>query len=223
MEDYAEARAHMVASQVHPNDVTDPRLLDAMREMPREAFVPARLKSVAYIDEDLPLTEPGDGAPRYLMEPMPFARLVHLARVKPGDLVLDVGCATGYSSAILSRLADSVVALESDETLAARANEILPELEIGNVAVVTGPLNEGYPGEGPFDVIVVNGQVPQVPESLLRQLKAGGRLVTIVGAGRGSQAWLYLRDNDDLPTGRAAFNASAKPLPGFEEPPVFSF
>jgi protein-L-isoaspartate(D-aspartate) O-methyltransferase len=223
MEDFAQARTAMVESQVRPNDVTNRRLLAALLEMPREQFVPAARRAIAYIDEDI-LLKPADGEEpgRYLMEPRPFARLVQLADVKPTDLVLDIGCGTGYSSAVLSRLADSVVALECDEELAAAANETLPELEIGNVAVVTGALNKGYAEEGPYDVIVLNGAVSEVPVALFGQLKEGGRLVAIVAEKGRSQAWLFIR-HAGRATGRPAFGASAKPLPGYARQEGFVF
>ena len=223
MEDFAQARTAMVESQVRPNDVTDRRLLAALTEIPRERFVPAARRAIAYIDEDI-LLKPADGErlARYLMEPMPFARLVQLADIKPTDLVLDIGCGTGYSSAVLSRLADSIVALECDEELAAAANETLPELEIGNVAVVTGALNKGYAEEGPYDVIVLNGAVSGVPDALFGQLKEGGRLVAIVAEERRNQAWLFLCHGGRT-TGRPAFGASAKPLPGFAREEGFVF
>ncbi|MDP2621023.1 MAG: protein-L-isoaspartate O-methyltransferase [Hyphomicrobiales bacterium] len=223
MEDFEQARTRMVIAQVQPNDVSDPRLLAALLEIPRERFVPASRRAIAYIDEDV-LLKPADGRnpARYLMEPMPFAKLVQLADILPADLVLDIGCGTGYSSAVLSRLADSVVALECDEELAAAANETLPELEIGNVAVVTGPLNQGYPEEGPYDAIVLNGAVSQVPEALFEQLKEGGRLVAILVEEGRSQAWLFTRHGGRA-TGRPASNASAKPLPGFAREEGFVF
>ena len=223
MEDFAQARTAMVESQIRPNDVTDYQLLDALNEIPRERFVSASRRAIAYIDEDVLLKAADGNEPaRYLMEPMPFAKLVQVAEIKPDDLVLDIGCGTGYSSAVLSRLADSVVALESDEELAAAANETLPELEIGNVAVVTGPLNKGYAGEGPYDVIILNGSVSEVPEALFKQLKEGGRLVAIVAENGRSQAWLYVCHGGRT-SGRPAFGASAKPLPGFEREVGFVF
>lgn len=223
MEDFVQARTRMVESQVRPNDVTDHRLLAALLETPRERFVPAPRRALAYIDEDVLLKQADGRQPaRFLMEPTPFAKLVQLADVKPGDLVLDIGCGTGYSSAVLSKLADSVVALECDEELAAAANETLPALEIGNVAVVTGPLNQGYPEEGPYDVILVNGAVPEVPEALFEQLRDGGRLVAVIADGERSQAWLFTRHGGRA-SGRPAGNAWAKPLPGFAREEGFVF
>lgn len=223
MQDFALARAHMVDSQIRTNDVTDHRLIAALFDIPRERFVPAGRRALAYIDEDIPLDGASGGETRYLMEPMPFARLVQLADIGAGDVVLDVGCATGYSSAVLARLAEAVVALESDEALAAVANETLPALEVGNVAVVSGPLAAGYPDEGPYDVIFVNGSVEEVPQALFDQLREGGRLVAVVTDERGvSQAWLFTRRGGQT-SGRPAFNAWAKPLPGFRKPKVFVF
>jgi protein-L-isoaspartate O-methyltransferase len=150
MEDYSAIRKRMVDCQLRTGDVTDYAVLDAMGEIPRERFVPARMQSLAYIDEDLMVKEAeGEIPARYLMEPRPFARLVQLAEVKSSDIVLDIGCVAGYSTAVLARLADSVVGLEMDADLAALASENLVELGVANAAVVTGPLDVGYPSEGP--------------------------------------------------------------------------
>lgn len=223
MTDFEVARHNMVESQVHTADVTDPRILDAMSEIPREQFLPAHMRAVAYMDEDVRLREAGEAGPaRYLMEPMTFARLVQLAEIEHSDLVLDVGCATGYSSAVLARLAGSVVALECDEEMAASAAERLLDLGIDNVAVVTGPLADGYPGQGPYDVIVLGGSVPDVPEALTAQLKEGGRLVAVLDRGPVGKARLFVRAGG-MVSSRVAFDASVMPLPGFQEEPKFLF
>ena len=156
------------------------------------------------------------------MEPAPFARLLQIAEIGPDDIVLDAGCGTGYSAAILSRLASSVVALESDPALASAASETLLDLGIDNVAVVTGPIEGGYPSEGPFDVIVLEGAVETVPDALFDQLKEGGRLVGVVGFGRAAPAMVYTRTEGDI-GGRSAFNAHVRPLPGFRKPREFVF
>jgi len=223
MTDFEAARFNMVESQVHPADVTDPRILSIMGEIPREQFVPASVRPVAYIDEDVTIRPAGQtSAARYLMEPMPFARLVQLAAVKDSDLVLDVGCGMGYSAAVLARLADSVVALESDEALAETATQRLQEQNIDNVAVVTGPLPEGNAKQGPYDVIFINGSLEEVPAALLDQLAEGGRLVAVIDKGPVGKAHLFVR-HGEVTSSRFAFDASVRPLPGFEREREFSF
>ena len=221
--DFETARYNMVESQIRPNDVTDRRLIDAIASVAREEFLPAGKRAVAYMDEDVLIGSFGEEAhPRYLIEPMPFARLVQAADVKSSDLVLDVGCATGYTAAVLAQLGDSVVALESAEDLAAMATETLMNQGNDNVAVVTGTLRDGYPSEGPYDVIFLSGSVDSVPDKLLDQLSDGGRLVAVVGGGPVGKAMLYVR-HDNATSGRVIFDASIPPLPGFREEPGFVF
>ncbi|MEC9369541.1 MAG: protein-L-isoaspartate O-methyltransferase [Pseudomonadota bacterium] len=223
MGDFAIARTNMVESQIRPNGVTDRRIIDAMASLPREKFVPDNLRTLAYMDDDIPLAASAGGRPgRFLMAPMPLGRLIQLAGVQPGDLVLDVGCATGYSTAILARLAESVVGLECDAQLAESAGATLVELGVDNTAIVAGPLEAGYASEGPFDVILLGGSVPEVPGALLAQLKEGGRLVAVVASGANGRALVYTRIRSDL-SHRAAFEAGACPLPGFERPAAFVF
>ena len=224
MIDYATKRRHMVESQLRPNGITDARITSAMFELPREAFVPAALQALAYIDEDIAINDRASGQKRrFLMEPMVFARLVQLAEIGPEDIVLDVGCGLGYSTAILARLSGSVVALEDDETLRLGAAENLAANGVTNAAVVQGPLADGYPKEAPYDVIFVNGQVPEVPPSLLEQLKDGGRLVAVIDQGPVGKASLFSR-HKSATSRRIAFDASIGRLPGFEEvEPSFVF
>ncbi|BCH33103.1 protein-L-isoaspartate O-methyltransferase [Mesorhizobium sp. L-8-10] len=221
--DFSEQRAKMVDGQLRTTDVTNAALLDAMGSVPREAFVDQKHQVLAYIDEDLEVAPATDErGPRYLMEPSPFAKLVQLADVRPGDVVLDIGCGTGYSAAVLSRLASSVIALESDSALAERAGSTLAALGFDNVAVVQGPLAEGFAGEAPYDVIIVEGAVGEIPSVLFGQLKEGGRLVAVEGTGNAGVARIYPKDNG-IVTGRRGFNAAVKPLPGFEKAPAFEF
>lgn len=223
MTDFTTARANMVESQIRPNAVTDRRVIDAFADIAREAFVPKSLQAIAYMDEDIPIRDASSAGERHLMLPMVLARLVQLAEIEAGDVVLDVGCCLGYSTAILARLADAVVSLECDEDMANAAIEILVDQGVDNAAVVTGPLNEGYPSQGPYDAIVLNGSVPSVPESLLRQLKDGGRLVAVVTEGALGRARLFIRHGDVFAE-RVAFDATVAPLPGFDvREPAFVF
>jgi protein-L-isoaspartate(D-aspartate) O-methyltransferase len=221
MTDFANARRMMVEGQVRTSDVTDPRLLAAMLEVPREAFVPATQTDFAYLDRDLPVRG-SDAAARHLLKPMVLAKLMHAAAVGETDRVLDVACATGYSSAVLAHLAAEVVALEEDEVLARAAEDTLVALGVTNVRVRTGPLTAGVPGEAPYDVIVLNGAAEIVPEALSIQLRDGGRLVCVLRQGAVGRAMLYRSLGGDI-SGRAIFDAAAPLLPGFARPPAFVF
>jgi protein-L-isoaspartate(D-aspartate) O-methyltransferase len=223
MADFASLRAAMVDRQIRTVEVNDPLVLEAFRAVPRERFVPPRQRSLAYADEDL-LLKPADGSSpaRYLVSPPVLARLVQAAEVTPTAIVLDIGAATGYGAAILSRLANSVVALEPDRELAATATQNLVELDVGNVAVLDSPLEAGFPEEGPYDVILIEGAVDEVPQSLLAQLKDGGRLVAMIGRGQAAAGTVYLCTGEAF-SSRSVFNAGAEPLPGFRRPPTFTF
>jgi len=220
MTDYAQARTRMVDNQLRTNDVTDLRILDAMETVPREKFVPASKRAVAYIDEDLPVGATGSG--RFMLKPHVFGKLLQLARVDSQDIVLVVGAGTGYSAAVLGKLAASVVAVEEDEDLAQSATAVLLDLGIENAVIVDGPLTAGYASEGPYDVIVVNGAVDILPEAILRQLKDDGRLVVVEGQGGAGAAKLYQNSNGKV-SARFGFNASAPMLPGFEKKAEFQF
>ncbi|MER9302519.1 protein-L-isoaspartate O-methyltransferase [Mesorhizobium sp. M0293] len=219
--DFSELRVKMVDGQVRTTDVTSAPLLDAMLVVPREAFVGAAQRDLAYIDEDIRIAAGADGA-RYLMEASPLAKLIQLAEINPTDSALDVGCGTGYASAILSRLARSVVALESDSALAETARSTLSSLGCGNVTVVQGALPQGHAAQAPYDVIFVGGSVAEVPVPLLDQLAEGGRLVAVEGQGNSGVARLFFKAGGVV-TGRRAFNAAIKPLPGFERIRAFEF
>ncbi len=214
--DFALSRRNMVANQIRTNEVADERLLAAFGEIPRERFVPDQLKGVAYIDEDLPLKKG-----RYLMEPMVLAKLLQLAQVTPGDIVLDIGCATGYSTAVIARLANTVVALESDAELAARAAATLTELGADNAVVVNAPLAEGYPKQGPYDVIVFGGAVPRIPDTVARQLAEGGRLVAV--AGEGALRGILMTRSRGILSSRPVFDAATPVLPDFAPQQGFVF
>jgi len=215
--DYKAARHMMVEAQLRTNRVINPALIEALESVPREIFVPKQMAGSAYIDGPVPL---GNG--RALVEPMVFGRLAQIADIKPTDVVLDVGCASGYSAAVLSRVASTVVALESDAELAGRASAALSSLGADNVAVVTGPLPDGDAAHGPYDVIMIEGQVPGVPDSLLKQLAEGGRLLAVVGEGAGQgRATLYTKFGGAV-SHRIVFDATSGRLPGFVAPSVFA-
>jgi protein-L-isoaspartate(D-aspartate) O-methyltransferase len=217
MTDFATARRYMVEGQVRTADVTDLRIQAAMLEIPRENFVPPALAPLAYLDIDLPVDETGS---RRLLKPMVLAKLIHAADVSPSDRVLDVGCAAGYGAAVLSRVAGQVFALEQDAGLGQAARPALAGRH--NVSLVTGPLSDGWPQSGPYDVILLEGATEVVPQGFLAQLRDGGRLVCVLGGGPGAKAMLYRRSGDEL-GGRPIFDASAAVLPGFAKVPVFAF
>ncbi|MDZ5696997.1 MULTISPECIES: protein-L-isoaspartate O-methyltransferase family protein [Phyllobacteriaceae] len=221
--DFSLQRAKMIEGQLRTRDVTNVALLEAFREIPRELFVPGRRRNLAYMDEDLEIAAPAGGAPaRYLMEPAQFGRLAQLAGVRQSDLVLDIGAASGYSTAVLSKVASFVVALECDPTLAEMAASRLAELDCVNTTTVTGPLEQGYREEAPYDVIFVGGAVEYVPEAILDQLGEGGRLVAVIGYGNAARAHLFLKE-DGVVSSRAEFNAAVQPLPGFRREEGFVF
>jgi protein-L-isoaspartate(D-aspartate) O-methyltransferase len=220
MFDFAAARRMMVDCQVRTADVTDQRIVAAMLELPRERFVPERNASLAYLDLDVAVTS--GTSPRRLLKPMVLAKLVQAAEIGPQDRVLDVACATGYSSALLAKLAAHVTALEEDATLARHARENLAALGAANAEVVSGPLTAGWSSGASYDVIFVNGAAEVVPERLLRQLAEGGRLVGVVGRRPASKAVLYLA-NGGQASAVPIFDAAAPALPGFAEPPQFVF
>jgi protein-L-isoaspartate(D-aspartate) O-methyltransferase len=223
MTDFATARRMMVDGQVRTSDVTDPRIIAAMLELPRERFVPQGKADLAYLDLDLPVTQPKPGgAARCLLKPMVLAKMVQAAGLGEDDHVLDVGCATGYSSALLARLAGSVIALEEDEALARLARENLAAVGAVNATVVSGPLTQGWQGRAPYDVIFVNGASEIVPHALARQLKEGGRLVAVVGRAPTGQAVVYRCVGGDI-SGWPIFDAAAPLLPGFAAPHTFVF
>jgi protein-L-isoaspartate(D-aspartate) O-methyltransferase len=221
MIDSSEARRMMVAGQVRTNDVTDWRVQEAMLEVMRERFVPPERQALAYLDLDVPV-QTGRDAPRYLLKPMVLAKLVQAAELEAGDHVLDVGCATGYSSAVLGRLVKSVVALEEDAELARAARDALADVGARNVTVSKGPLVDGWPAQAPFDAILLNGASEIMPHIPLGQLNEGGRLVCVLRRGPVGKATIYRRASGHV-SAHTLFDASAPLLPGFAKPPEFVF
>lgn len=220
MIDFAAARRMMVDGQIRTSDVTDLRVIAAMLELPREQFLPAGKTALAYLDLDVPAAE--EGGARRLVKPMVLARLLQAAEIEARDHVLDVGCATGYSSAVLAQLAGTVVALEQDPSLVRGATEHLQAVGAANATVVAGPLTEGWPARAPYDVIFLNGATEIVPKALFRQLKDGGRLVGVLGGAPLGRAMLYRASGGEV-SGRPIFDAAAPLLPGFGAPAAFAF
>jgi len=222
MVEFAEARRMMVDGQIRTNDVTDPRILAAMQEIARERFVPSARRPIAYLDRDIEVSA-GDRRPRrFLLKPMVLARMLQVAGLSEGDLVLDVGCATGYASAVMARLARAVVALDDDAGLLAQAEHTLAELGVRNVTVRCGPLPQGAPADGPYDVIMLQGAAEIVPKTLLAQLRDGGRLVGVCGSEPARKITVYQANAAHM-TAQPVFDASAPLLPGFARPLEFTF
>lgn len=216
MSDFAARRTMMVDTQVRPNDVTKFPVIEAMLAVPMEDFVPPALRAVAYCGENLDL-----GGGRVLLEPRTLGKMIDMLDMQPDDLVLDLGCGYGYSSAVLARLVQAVVAIEENADMAAEAERRLSEAGVFNVAVLRAPLAEGAPKQGPYDAILINGGVEEVPEAILAQLKEGGRVAALFLEGalgvvrighclNGRVVWRY------------GFNAGAPLLPGFERARSFS-
>ena len=215
---YDQARLKMIQSQIRPNRVVDERIVAAMSDVPRELFLPERLRGIAYVDEDVSL---GNG--RWLLEPLCCARLLQAAEIGSDDIVLVVGCGAGYLSAIASRSAGVVVGLESDEELAAAARETLSELEFDGVTVVEGNLRDGYPKQAPFDVILFDGAVSVISPQIIDQLADGGRLVAIVREPEGQGQVTVMLKLGDVVSKRTVFDAAAPLLPDFAPQPAFRF
>ena len=219
MANFQIARTKMVENQLRANKVMDVNLVDAMRVVPRENYVPVAKRGVAYADEDLPI---GDG--RSLMEPMLFSRLVQLAEVGPDDFVLDVGAGMGYGAAVLARISSAVIALECDEGFAEAAQTALSKDGTADTAVVhTGPLTEGWANEGPYDVIICEGAVVNDPTTLLGQLAEGGRLAVMQRDASGIQRGTLFINRSGAISKRSAFDGATPMLPGFEPAPAFTF
>jgi protein-L-isoaspartate(D-aspartate) O-methyltransferase len=194
MIDFERARATMVESQLRTDRVTDRRILSAFAALPRERFVPAEKRELAYSDASLEVWPSIDGAPaRFLLPPVVLARLVQLAAVEANDAVLDVGCATGYSAAVLSRVAKRVIALEDDPTLAEFAMQTFRALGLDRIEVVVAAPALGHPALAPYQAIIVNGRLRRVPDELVRQLAPAGRLAAAIGEGVTSPATVLTR------------------------------
>ena len=215
MPDSAQQRANLVATQLRTNDVNEPRLIKAVLEVPREDFVPGTLKHLAYMEGYIPLM-----SRRVLLDARSFGKLAQLASISADDSVLDVGCGTGYSTAIFARLASRVIGLEEDQALAAMARENMRGLS--NAEISSARLSGGLSERAPFNVIFLNGAVERRPDALLDQLAENGRLVCVLRDGAAGHGWLYVK-HDGAVGERGAFDAQLPVLPGFEKQHEFVF
>jgi protein-L-isoaspartate(D-aspartate) O-methyltransferase len=231
MSGFTIARQKMVDGQVRPSDVTDSRIIDAMLAVPREAFVPLGQQAMAYLDIDLDVsaglskTGPSEmrlSEKRYLIKPVVTAKMLQAAEIRDTDNVLVVGCATGYSAAIVAKLAAKVTATEGDASLAAKAKDVLAGLGFANVTVRAAPAAEGDAANAPYDVIMLNGATEVAPAGLYRQLKDGGRLVGVFAMMQPQRATLVTHSHADFGT-RALFDAAVPVLPGLGRLPAFIF
>jgi protein-L-isoaspartate(D-aspartate) O-methyltransferase len=217
MNDIALQRLNMVESQVRPSDVTDRRIIRAMGVVARELFVPAAQVSVAYMDEAVAV-----GGGRQLLAPRLLARLMQLAKLPDDGVVLDVGCMSGYSTAVWSQFARRVVAIDADATLVEMARAALTSAGATNASVHQVPHAVGLAADGPYDAIFLNGAVPDVPRALLDQLKDGGVLVAVLANGPAGKAVAWRRTGTQFDR-REAFDAGAGTLSGFERAAAFVF
>ncbi|MBQ0824330.1 protein-L-isoaspartate O-methyltransferase [Microvirga sp. HBU67558] len=220
MVDFTQARRMMVDGQLRTFDVNDMPLLDAMDSVPRELFVLPGRESLAYIDQDILVSNGGES--RYMLSPMILGRMIQALEIDAGDNVLDVAGGRGYASAVLRRLGARVTFLESDEALATSAKQCLGAAGCDDVAVAAGALEQGYAANAPFDAILVNGSVEVRPQALLQQLGEGGRLVCVKGRGRAARATLFVRTGDAIGE-RSLFEAAAPLLAPFVQPAGFTF
>ena len=217
MTDFAAARQAMVDCQIRPSDVTRYAIIEAMLWAPRELFVAKAKRDVAYAGVDIELA-PG----RVLLEPRTFAKMLEAAAIGSGDLVLDLAPGTGFSTAVIARMAEAVIAVEPDAELADRAQALLAELEVDNAVVSHGDPASGDAAHGPYDVIFINGAVETLPEALVSQLKQGGRLVALFRQDGVGQCCVLTRAGAGM-SRRYVFDADAPLLAGFKRAAEFAF
>ncbi|MEH6476584.1 MAG: protein-L-isoaspartate O-methyltransferase [Sneathiella sp.] len=215
-ENFETARRSMVLSQLRPNNVTSDSVADAMDTVPRELFAPKNLRGVAYLDEDLQVADD-----RFLIEPRVFGLMLQAVGVQSTDIVLDVACGRGYTSAVLGQLAQAVVAIENQEDLCDLASETLTSIEADNVAVIKGELQNGNAKQGPFNVIHINGAIKEVPAALLEQLAEGGRLICVLGSNPGV-ATIFEKEDGNVQS-RSLFDASVPVLKSLQNSEGFNF
>jgi protein-L-isoaspartate(D-aspartate) O-methyltransferase len=216
--DFTFARHNMVECQLRPSKVTDNAVLAAMGSLPRERFLPEMMRSVAYADEDLCIA-PG----RYLMEPIVAARLIQAAAPASHDSALVVGGGAGYEAAVLASMVETVFVVESDAALSAAATALFSDLALDNIVVVDGALEDGFGDQGPYNIILINGCVQHLPESLKAQIAENGRLVCVMDAGDGIGRATVLQRTGGVVSHRTVFDASVPMLDAFRKASGFVF
>jgi protein-L-isoaspartate(D-aspartate) O-methyltransferase len=215
--DFARSRDLMVETQVRPNDVTDARVLQAMRVLPRERFAPSHRRSLAYADLELEIA-PG----RALMRPRDLSKLIQAMAPKANECALEIAGGTGYGAAVLAACCERVIALDPDPELSFAAQAVFETCGLRNVKAVSTAAVDGWRDEAPYDVILLNGAAEFVPESWLAQLALGGRLGAVVLKGAAGHARIYTRSGDVVAY-RVAFDAAPPIAPGLTLPPAFAF
>ena len=218
MADFTQARQNMVDCQLRTNKIVDENIINAFSSVPRELFVERRLQGIAYTDKDISV-----GFNRYLISPMIFGKLLQSLNIHPSEVALDVGCATGYSSAVLAHLVMTVVALEANKELAVKANDNFRSLAVDNAVVVEGAMDAGYSTQGPYDIIIIAAGIPLIPKSLKNQLADGGRLCTVIISDKGLGNAVLLTKNHGIISERILFDANISAIPGFEIEKGFVF
>lgn len=217
MPDYAARRTMMVDTQVRPSDVTKFPIIDAMLRIPRELFVPKHLTEAAYIGENLDL---GEG--RVLLEPRTLAKMLDALNIGDTDLVLDVACAMGYSTAVIARMAEAVIGIDDNAAMVAEGQTALSAVGADNADIRQQALTTGAPGSGPYDVIIVQGGIETFPQALADQLAEGGRAGCLFMEGPLGVARIGVKTDGRI-AWRDAFNAAAPVLDGFARERAFSF
>ncbi|AJE45973.1 protein-L-isoaspartate O-methyltransferase family protein [Celeribacter indicus] len=216
MPDFAQLRTTMVDTQVRPSDVTKFPIIEAMLTVPRENFVPPAKRDGAYVGEHIDL-----GARRVVLDPRVFSKMLDTLDIRSDELVLDLGCGLGYSAAVIARMAQAVVAVEEDEAMAAEAVTALAENGSDTVIVETGPIAEGAPQHGPYDVVLIEGGIEELPEAIEAQIKEKGRICAIFLNGALGVVRIGYKI-DGVISWRMVFNATAPVLPGFEKRAAFA-
>lgn len=217
MADYQNRRTLMVDTQVRPSDVTKFPIIDALLNVAREDYVPDSKREAAYIGENIDI---GEG--RVLLEPRTLAKMLDAADIQRTDVVLDLGCGLGYSTAVLALMAEFVVAVEDDSARAEEAQQNLSSYGVDNAAVFEGPLADGAAKNGPYDLIMLQGAVEVMPQALVEQVKEGGRIIAIFADGALGVVRIG-RKIDGVMNWRMAFNAAAPVLSGFAKEAEFTF